>query len=159
MGTRTEALASQFEKAVADLAKTIEEVPDDKWAATGGPEGWTIAGLAQHVSGQFPLEHEYIAAAAEGQEAPGYSWDDINGKNDSRAAKNSQASKADVLAELKAGAAREAAYIRGLNDDQLDRTLKLPLAGGADVSTEQLIMGGVLIEHVTGHNESIRSAL
>jgi hypothetical protein len=159
MGTRTEALAAQFEAAVADFAKTIEEVPDDKWSAVGGPEGWTIAGLAQHVSGQFPLEHEYIAAAAEGLEAPAYSWDDINGKNDSRAAKNSQASKADVLAELNAGAAQEAAYIRAMSEDQLDRKLKLPLAGGAEVTTEQLILGGVLIEHVTGHNQSVRSAL
>lgn len=159
MGERSNALASDFEQAVAELAKTIERIPDDKWTAKGGPEGWTIAGLAQHVSGQFPLEMEYITAAAEGRPLPGYSWDDINGKNDGRAAANSAASKADVLRELREGAASAAAYVRGLSDEQLDRKSPLALAGGAEVSAQQLIEGGVLIDHVRGHMKSIESAL
>jgi hypothetical protein len=159
MGERSNALASDFEQAVAELVKTIERIPDDKWTAKGGPEGWTIAGLAQHVSGQFPLEMEYITAAAEGRPLPGYSWDDINGKNDGRAAANSAASKADVLRELREGAASAAAYVRGLSDEQLDRKSPLALAGGAEVSAQQLIEGGVLIDHVRGHMKSIESAL
>jgi hypothetical protein len=158
MGERSAALADQFEKAVAEFAKAIEETPDDKWSAKTG-EGWTVAAAAQHVSGQFPLEMEYITAAAEGREGPGYSWDDINGKNDGRAAKNTAVGKADVLQELRAGAASTAAYIRGLSDAQLDSTISLPLAGGADVSAQQLIEGGVLIDHVNGHLAGIRAAV
>ncbi len=101
MPTRAESLAEQFEQAVAEFAQTIDQIPDNKWTAKGGPEGWTIAGVAQHVSGQFPLEMEYITAAAEGRPLPGYSWDDINAKNDGRAAANSSANKADVLRELR----------------------------------------------------------
>lgn len=159
MPTRAEQLANDFEQAVADFAQTIEQTPDDKWTAQGGPEGWTIAGVAQHVSGQFPLEMEYITAAAEGRPLPSYSWDDINGKNDSRADKNSTASKADVLRELREGAASAAAYVRALTDDQLDRAGPLALAGGASVTTQQLIEGGVLIDHVRGHMKSIQEAL
>jgi len=158
MGERSAALADQFEKAVAEFAKEIEETPDDKWGATTG-EGWTVAAAAQHVSGQFPLEMEYITAAAEGRESPVYSWDDINGKNDGRAAKNTAVSKAEVLKELRDGAASTAAYIRGLSDAQLDSTIALPLAGGADVSAQQLIEGGVLIDHVNGHLAGIRAAV
>jgi len=77
MPTRAESLAAQFEQAVNDFAQTIEQIPDDKWTTQGGPEGWTVAGVAQHVSGQFPLEMEYITAAAEGKLMPAYSWDDI----------------------------------------------------------------------------------
>lgn len=157
MASRAENLASQFEQAVNDFANTIEQIPDDRWTAQGGPEGWTIAGVAQHVSGQFPLEMEYITAAAEGRPLPGYSWDDINGKNESRAAQNSAASKQDVLRELRDGAASTAAYVRGLSDEQLDSTGSLPLAGGASVSTQQLIEGGVLIDHVRGHLQSLQS--
>ena len=155
MGSRGESLADRFEQAVGEFASTIERIPDDKWSGKGGPEGWTIAGVAQHVSGQFPLEMEYITASAEGRPLPSYTWDDINAKNDGRAEKNSAASKADVLRELRDGAASTAAYLRGLSDEQLDRTGQLALAGGANVSTQQMIEGGVLIDHVVGHTKSL----
>ena len=157
MGERSNKLAEQFEQAIADFAKAVEGIPDDKWGAKGGPEGWTIAGVAQHVSGQFPLEMEYITAAAEGKTMPAYSWDDINNKNEGRADKNSAASKQQVLGELRDGGASTAAYIRGLSDEQLDRKGALGLAGGAEVSAEQLIQGGVLIDHVRGHMASLQS--
>lgn len=98
------------------------------------------------MSGQFPLETEYITAAAEGKESPAYSWDDINGKNDGRAAANTGATRSQVLAEFKEGGSSVAAYIRGFSDEQLDATINLPLAGGAAVATQQLIEGGVLID-------------
>jgi len=157
MGSRAESLADKFEQAVAEFASTIERIPDEKWSAKGGPEGWTVAGVAQHVSGQFPLEMQYITAAAESKPMPSYSWDDINGMNESRAEKNSSASKADVLRELREGAASTAAYVRGLSDEQLERTAALALAGGASVSAQQLIEGGVLIDHVLGHMKSLPS--
>jgi len=155
MPSRAESLADRFEQAVAEFASTIERIPDEKWSAKGGPEGWTIAGVAQHVSGQFPLEMQYITAAAEGKPLPPYSWDDINGMNESRAEKNSSASKVDVLGELRDGAASTVAYVRGLSDEQLDRTAALALANGATVSAQQLIEGGVLIDHVLGHMKSL----
>jgi hypothetical protein len=158
MGKRSEDLAATFEQAVEELAKAIEAYPDARWQSSRGPEGWNVASTAQHISGQFTLEMEYISAAAEGRPLPGYSWDDINNRNDDRAAKNTSVTKADVIRELRDGAKSAAAYIRNLSDEQLDRTGKLALAGGADVSTEQLIRGGVLIEHVTGHLQSIRAA-
>jgi hypothetical protein len=158
MGTRSEQLATQFEAAVKDLADTIEKCPDSTWGARAGDEGWTFAGLAQHVSGQFPLEMEYVTAWAEGKTPPSYTWDDINGKNDSRAAQNQTISRADVLKELKTGAASTAAYIRGLSDDQLERKAKLPLANGAELTTQQVIESGILIDHVRGHLKGLRSA-
>jgi hypothetical protein len=158
MGERADALAKDFEQAVKEFAEAIEQVPDDRWAGKGGPEGWTVAALAQHVSGQFPLEMEYITASAEGRPLPGYSWDDINNKNDTRADRNSAASKDEVLRELREGAASAAAYVRGLSDEQLDRKNPLALAGGAEVTTQQLIEGGVLIDHVRSHMQSIRVA-
>ena len=158
MGTRSDALAGQFEQAVADFAKAVEGCSDAKWSAVCNAEGWTVAQTAQHVSGQFPLEMEFITASPEGKPLPGYSLDDINSKNDARAAKNGSVTRAGVLQELRDGAASTAAYIRTLSDEQLDTTGVLALAGGASVSTQQLIEGGVLIGHVTGHLESIRAA-
>jgi hypothetical protein len=158
MSSRATALADQFEQAVAEFAKTVEQCPDAQWRATCGAEGWTVAATAQHVAGQFPLEHEYISAAAEGREMPAHTWDDINGMNERRAQGASACSKADVLNLLRDGGSSMAAYIRGLSDEQLDRTAPLPLADGALVSAEALILGGVLIDHVKGHLQSIRAA-
>lgn len=158
MGDRSAALAGRFEQAVSDFTKVIDGCSDAQWQAVCGDEGWSVAVTAQHVAGQFPLEMEFITAAAEGKPLPGYSWDDVNGKNDTRAAANTGASKAGVLATLRDGSAMVSKYIRGLSDEQLDRAGELPLAGGAKVTTQQLIEGGVLIEHVTGHMASIKAA-
>ena len=158
MSTRSAALADRFDQAIDEFARAIESASDAQWAASGGPEGWTVAATAQHVAGQFPLEREFIGEAAKGGAGLGYTWDDINGKNDTRAAANMQCNKADVIALLRDGAGSMSAYIRGLSDEDLDRTAPLKLAGGAPVSTQQLIEGGVLIEHVTGHLQSMRAA-
>jgi hypothetical protein len=158
MSKRSTESADQFERAVADFANTVEACSDTQWTAVSDAEGWTVAQLAQHVSGQFPLEMEFITACAEGRPLPGLTWDELNGKNDGRAAKNRAVTKVDVLKELRANAANVAAYVRALSDEQLDRTGTLGLADGASVSTQQLLEGGVLIAHVTGHLESIRAA-
>ena len=157
MGQRTSALADQFESAVSDLAEAIKSVPDSKWGAACGDTGWTVAQTAEHVAGQFTLEMEYIRAAAEGKPLPSYSWDEVNAKNDTRAAKNASQSKTDILKTLSDGASSTAAYLRAMQDEQLDRTGSLVLADGATVSTEQLIMGGVLIDHVNSHTKDIRA--
>jgi hypothetical protein len=158
MGTQAEALAGDFERAVEEFAKAVESCSDAHWSAVCNAEGWTVAQTAQHVSGQFPLEMEYITAVAEGRRLPSYSWDDINAKNDGRAARNASVGKADVLKELREGSAGAAKYVRALSDEQLDRKAPLALANGAEVTTQQLIEGGVLIDHVRGHLASIRGA-
>jgi len=154
MGERGEKLAARFEQAVADFAAAVEACPDDVWRSVRGPEGWTVAAAAQHVSGQFPLEMEYVTAWAEGRPSPAYTWADVNGKNDARAAKNTNATKADVLNELRTSAADIARYIRGLSDAQLDRKQGLPLADGAEVTTEQVLLSGILIDHLDAHRKA-----
>jgi hypothetical protein len=101
---------------------------------------------------------EFLTAAAEGHPLPGYSWDDVNQKNDTRAAKEANVSKDEVLRTLREGSASVAKWLRGLDDAQLDNKGALGLANGAEVTTEQLIQGGVLIDHVRGHLKSIQAA-
>jgi len=158
MATRAEALAATFDSAVDAFAKAVEACSDAQWRAECGEEHWSVGATAQHVAGQFPLEMEYITAAAEGRPMPSYTWDDINGKNEARAAANASCTPKDVLELLRKEAPGVSAYVRALSDEQLDRASALALADGALVTTQQLIEGGVLIAHVTGHLESIRSA-
>lgn len=158
MGSRAEQLAAEFDQVVKEFIETVEGCPDERWNGAKGPEGWNVAATAQHVSGQFPLEMEYITASAEGRSLPSYTWDDINGKNDSRAASNDGATKEQVLSELRELGQKARDYVAGLSDEQLDRKSALPLANGAEVTTQQLIEGGVLIDHVRAHTASIKSS-
>ena len=90
MRSTSATLADQLEHAVADFGAAIEACSDAKWGAVCNAEGWTVAQTAQHVAGQFPLEMEFITAAAEGKPMPSYTLDDINAKNDGRATKNTR---------------------------------------------------------------------
>lgn len=63
MGARSDALATRFEQAFTDLAKTVESCSPAQWQAVCGDEGWTVAATAHHVASQLPLEREYISAA------------------------------------------------------------------------------------------------
>lgn len=157
MSERSAALAERFEKAVADFAQAVEACPDDKWN-TICEEPWTAAQVAQHVAGQFPLESEFIFPAAEGRALPEYTLADIDSKNNDRAATSKDATKAGVLSTLREGGAKLASYIRALSDDQLDRASALPVAGGASVTTQQILEGPILIDNVGGgHLASIRA--
>ena len=158
MTDRSEKLATQFERAVAELIGTVEQCTDGKWRAVCGDEQWSVAATAHHVGSQWALEHEYITAAAEGRSAPTHTWDDINARNARHATEFAACTRADAIKLLRDGSAPMAAYVRGLSDEQLDRTMSLPLADGAAVSTQQLIEGGVLIGHATAHLQSIRAA-
>lgn len=158
MASRGEQLAAQFDEVVHEFITTIEGCSGERWGFAKGPEGWNVAATAQHVSGQFPLEMEFITASAEGRPLPDYSWDDINERNDARAASNGAATKEQVLNELRELGQQARDYVAGLSDEQLDRKAPLPLANGAEVSTQQLIEGGVLIDHVRAHTASIKSA-
>jgi uncharacterized damage-inducible protein DinB len=158
MSQRSSELARQFEQAVTEFRQTVEQCSEEQWAAVCNAEGWTVAQTAQHVSGQFVNEMMFITAGAEGKPLPGITMDQLNSMNDTRAAENSSVTKADVLKELRVGAESAAAYVRALSDEQLDRTGTLVMAGGATVTTQQLIEGGVLIAHVTEHLASIRGA-
>ena len=158
MSKRSIELAEQFEQAVAEFSKAVEACTDAQWAAVCDAEGWTVAQTAQHVSGQFPYEMEFITAAAEGRTMPAVTWEQLNGMNEGRADQNRSATRDEVLRELRTNTASTAAYIRALTDEQLDRTGPLSLADGALVTTQQLLEGPVLIAHLAGHLESIRGA-
>jgi hypothetical protein len=158
MGQRANELAKEFDVAVNEVRQAIESCAEAHWRSVCNAEGWTVAQTAQHLSGGFPLEMEYVTAAADGRPLPSYSWDEVNRMNNDRAARNATVTQSEVLRELQAGAEATSAYIRALTDDQLDRAGSLVLAKGATVSTQHLIERVVLIDHFRAHLASIRSA-
>jgi hypothetical protein len=158
MGQRAAELASRYEQEVNELVKTIEGLSDSQWAAKCNEEGWTVAATAHHVGAQLPLEREYLTAAAEGTQMPQYTWDEVHKRNADHAAKFTNASKDEAIKIIRENTSATAEWVRGLSDEQLDRKSPLPLADNAEVSTQQMIEGGILIDHTVAHHNSIRSA-
>jgi len=158
MSERSEKLATTFENAVAELIAEIEQCSADHWRAVCGDEKWSVAATARHVAAQWPLEREYLDAAVKGGPPPSHTWDEINAKNEQHAKEFNGANKAEVVALLRDGSPKIASWVRGLSDEQLDTTMPLPLADNATVSAQQLIEGGILIDHAHAHLKSIRAA-
>jgi hypothetical protein len=158
MTARTDALATQFETALAELIATIEACPEAQWRAVCGDERWTVAATAQHVGAQFGIERDLINGTAGIAPMPQVGWDEINESNERRAQQFSACTKEDAMKLLKQDGPKMAALVRSLTDEQLDRAVSFPLAGGASVTTQQIIEGGVLIDHVRAHLKSIRAA-
>lgn len=158
MGQRADKIADTFEAAVTEFEKTVQAVPADSWNAVCEAP-WTTAQVAAHIAGQFALESEiFMPAAGNGQPLSTITWAEVNSRNDARAAAEANATKDDVLKTIRDGAKPIAAFIRGLTDEQLDRKSPLSLADGAQLTTDQLLHSGVLIDHITGgHLTSIKN--
>ena len=61
----------------------------------------------------------------------------------------------DTVALLRSSGADAAAVIRGLSDEQLDRSAPMAFAGGAEMSAVQLVEG-ILLAHPAQHLASIK---
>jgi hypothetical protein len=157
MGSKGEQLAEQFEQSLADFVRTVESFPEDKWQSLCGDEGWTVAATARHVGYQWEIEKELIEGTAGTKPMPSYTWDDVNKRNADHAQQYSSASKTDVLGLLREKGPPMASLVRGLSDEQLNRKTPFPLADGAAVTPQQIIEGGVLIDHINAHLKSIRA--
>lgn len=159
MSDRAQTIADQFQQSIDDLIDVVQSCSAAQWQAICGDEGWTVAATAHHVGAQLPFEKDLIAAVAEGAPMPSQSIDDVNSLNQRRAEQFREIPKEGVLKLLRDNGTWMAGYVRGLSDAQLDNRASFPLAGGAEVSAVQIMNGGVLLKHVSGHLASIRAAL
>ena len=137
-----------------DIAGALGKHRRGQGALTG--EGWTVAATAHHAA----IVHEgiarFVAAVAEGTATPRSGMDTIDESNARHAQEYATCSKAEVLTELQAKGDAATAIVRGLSDEQLDRTTDA-IPGMPPVSAARLVEMA-LIGHVREHVESIKQA-
>lgn len=155
MTDRVQKLRQDFEQGLEKLIGAIERFPDDRWHAPSDDEGWTNAASARHVGYQFELELEYLTAHAAQRPLPSYTWDDVHKRNNDHAARHANCTKADAIQTIRDGSKAVFAFFDGITDEQLDRKAPLALADGAEATLQDLILGGVLIDHVRAHTEAM----
>ena len=158
MSERSEALAQQFEQVTGALAGLIEGRSDQQWQARCAGETWSVGVTAHHVAGSHIAAAHFVEMLANGKPLPPLSGEMIDQLNAQHAREHANCTRAETLALLRANSATTASMLRGLSDEQLDRSAPLALLGGASVTAEQF-GNGLLVQSVQEHVDSIRAAL
>jgi uncharacterized damage-inducible protein DinB len=157
--SQAEELATRFEQANQSFIETVQAIPDSQWqAARTAAEGWSVNVAAHHIAqGHEPLAGMVQSIATTGQ-VPAYTTEMVNQGNAEHAQQFASVSKAETIEALRTGAQKAAAVVRTLSDEQLDRTAKMTLMGGTEMSARQVIEN-VLIGHIGMHRQGIDAAL
>ncbi|MBF6599447.1 MAG: DinB family protein [Dehalococcoidia bacterium] len=156
MSSKAEEMATRFEQASDDMASTVQALSDDEWRAQTKEEGWTVAACAHHAATSTGPIAMMIAAAAGKGDMPDITVDMLHQMNADHARQFAGCSKEETLAALRETTGPAASVVRGLSDDELQRTATLPL--GMEMTAEQIIEN-VLIGHLQQHGASIAAAV
>jgi len=156
MGERANALADTAQKTYDDFASSIQGLPDAQWRGTCASEGWTAAATARHVAQSLPFGLSMARAIADRQPLPPITLDSRDERNAQHAKEHANCSKEEVLGLLRQHAPTVVAAIKGMSDEQLDRSARFE-AMGSDLSTQQAIER-ILIGHSGMHMGSIKAA-
>jgi len=158
MSERSEALAQQFEQVTSALASLIESCSDQQWRSHCAGETWPVGVTAHHVASGHIAAAPFVEMLANGQPLPPLTAEMLDQMNAQHASEHANCTRAETLALLRANSATTARMLRGLSDEQLDRSAPIPLLGGATVTAEQF-GNGLLVQSVQEHVDSIRAAL
>ncbi len=157
MGERAEALAQRFEQANNDVIAAVAGCSDAQWKATTKEEGWSVGVTAHHIAVGHPGVFGLAQAIANGQPVPPITLDMINQGNAQHAQQFAGCTKQETLDMLRANGAAAAAGLRGLSDEQLDRSATLAVFGDSPVSAQQVVEM-ILIGHPQNHLASMKGA-
>ena len=156
VGARAEAYAKQLEEANAALIAEVEKCPEEKWsAARTKPEGWPACVVAHHIASSHGSVSGLAMMVANGQPLPPVTMEMINAGNAQHAQQFANVGRAETLKVLRDEGAKAVELVRGLSDEQLDRTADLigrPMSAAA-------VIQHILIDHARQHTESFKGAL
>lgn len=159
MGARAEAVAKQFEAKVDEATKVFEALSDVDWKKVTTAEKWSVGVTAHHIA----VAHQGIGGllrnVADGK-ASGpatMSMSALDDRNAQHAREFANCTKPETIALHEQNAAAAAATVRGLSDEQLDRSGNL-LVGLPSMTAEQVAIG-ILINHIDDHLKSIKATV
>ena len=157
MGPKTEAFAKQYEAKVHETTAQIEKFSDADWKKTTAAEKWTVGVTAHHVAGAHEPIANIVKMLADGQSVPNFTAQMLDELNAKHATEHAGCTKAETLALHKQGAAKAAAVLRSLSDEQLGNRGTV-FMGAPPMSAEEFVTGA-LIGHMDEHFGSIRKTI
>jgi hypothetical protein len=157
MAQRAQGLAEQFAKANSEFIATVERCTDAQWRTTTAGEKWSVGVVAHHVAQSHRGIADAVRMLATSQPLPHLTFEMIHQGNAEHAKQHANTTKEETLRLLRDGGAHAATVVRGLSDEQLDRSGKV-VADVPAMSAQQFIEG-ILIGHVHEHLGNIKAAL
>jgi hypothetical protein len=157
MGARSEELAKKFEAKSSEAAAVFERLSDADWKKVTAAEKWSVGVTAHHIAASHETLGGLIRALADGKGGPNIPFDAIHGLNAKHAQEHAACTKAETIALHQKNTAATAALVRGLSDEQLERSGTV-IAGLPAMSAGQLA-GGLLCGHIDEHLGSIKATI
>jgi len=157
VGTKSEALARQFESKLQEAIATLRALGNADWTKVTEAEKWPVGVTAHHYASILEPVSELVRALANGHSPERFTRATLDEMNAQHTRDHANCTKADTIALLEKGAASTAAVLRGLSDDQLGRRGTV-LTDMPPISVEQLI-ATVLLKHADQHFGSIRKTV
>jgi hypothetical protein len=157
MGARAEAIAKKFEAKVKEAAKVLDKISDADWKKVTAAEKWPVGVVAHHLAQAHAGLGGIVKHVATGGAPTGMTMDDIHRMNAQHAKDFADVTKAETLELHRKNAAAAAAIVRGLSDQELDRSGNV--LGDMPAMTAEQLATGLLCAHVDEHLGSIRATI
>src|SRR4051812_26564686 len=156
MSARANKAAAQFEQINQQVIDMISGATD--LSVPCPAEGWTAAAVAAHIGGAHRgILEGLIQPIVAGREIPSAVGPSDEG-NARQAAENAALPREQILRLLRDHGAMATAYLRSLSDEDLDRTVTIPIFGENPVTAETVIER-ILIGHAADHANSLQRGL
>ena len=157
MGAKVEGFAKQYEAKVQETTAAIEKLSDADWKKITAAEKWPVGVTAHHVASAHEPIANIVKTLAAGQSIPNFTTQMLDEMNAKHAVEQAGCTKAETLAIHKQGAAKAAAVLRSLSDEQL--TNKGTVFTGVPPMTAEDMVKRALIGHMDEHFGSIRKTI
>jgi hypothetical protein len=158
MSRRSDALADRCDTAIQAVIDLIAGTPPDALHRGCENEGWTAAAVGAHIAVSQDLIIGWVRLIVEDRQFPPFDAAALHGGNARAAALNADLSAGQLIALLRDHGARATEYVRGLSDDDLDRSRPIPMIGDNPTTAEQFIER-VFVGHANAHLQSLRQFL
>jgi hypothetical protein len=155
MGEQAQALAQRFEQMNEEAIGVVDGCAEEQWRTHHAGENRSVNVLAHHIAVGHQGIAEWVQGIATGQPLPALTMESFTEPNAQHARQYATITKPEVIAELRQQGAAAASLVRGLSDEQPNRTGELL---GRQMRTQDVIEQ-ILIGHVRNRLGSIREEL
>jgi hypothetical protein len=154
--TRGEGYAVDLEQATEQLIEFIESCTDEQWSTLVPGEEWTVGVLVHHCAVGNDSARGWLGEMVDGSGV--ITTDEQNDAANARHAEEfADVTRGETIGLLQRTAPATAAYLRGLSDEELDRSAPFGPAGGAVLTADRFAQN--VSRHPLGHLEHARAAL
>lgn len=157
MTTRVEQFATQFKAVNDELIETVTGCTDEQWRRPTTEEGWSVGVVAHHIGVSQQAFSQMVGKLASGESVtPNISLDSLHKSNAQHARDFADVGKPETLDILQTSGTAITQQLRGLDDEQLDRTAGV--FGGQELTVAQVVEL-VVIGHAGAHLASMRDTI